>query len=312
MSLLLQAVVLSYVSIVPILMATDMSLDLSSLQHLFFVLAGVVPFVVYACWRRMVAVPEILVCMGSVLALAVPVLVWTYAAMRVGMPLADERLVAMDAALGFDWHAFIAFVDARPWLADFLAFSYSSFYLQLLFLPVVLSLFGRSRQACAMVFAYCVLCLISSVVCIWYPALGTYVVYGVAAEELAAINAKFGFFFLDQFHAVRQAGHFNLTLDEAAGIVTFPSVHAGVAALCAWASWSLRWIRFPMLALNVGMAAAAVSHANHYLIDVVAGVGIAGISASLATAMFYRRVIGAHAGPSAVTALTFSPAAASD
>ena len=221
---------LSYLSVAPLLLISDMSLDLFSMRYLFFILAGIVPFVIYASWRRMVIIPEALVCIGTVFALSVPVLVWTYAAMRVNMPLADPQLAAMDAALGFDWHGFIAFVDSRPQLAEFLAFAYSSFYLQLLFLPVALALFGFAQRACALIVAYAALCLVSSVVCIWYPALGTYVVYGVGIDDVAAINAKFGFHFLDQFHAVREEGHFTMVMDQSAGIVTFPSVQAGRCA----------------------------------------------------------------------------------
>jgi membrane-associated phospholipid phosphatase len=72
-------------------------------------------------------------------------------------------------------------------------------------------------------------------------------------------------------------------------LLTFPSGHAGVAALCAWAAWESRLLRFPVLVLNVAMATSAVSHANHYLIDIVAGIGIVGIAVSITTVLFYRQ-----------------------
>ncbi|WP_425277651.1 phosphatase PAP2 family protein [Mesorhizobium amorphae] len=122
----------------------------------------------------------------------------------------------------------------------------------------------------------------------WYPALGTYAAYGVGIGDLTNINAKFGFFFLDQFHAVRDQHEFVLKLSQAAGIVTFPSVHAGLAGLCAWAAWDSRVLRYPLLVLNILMATSAVSHANHYMVDVIAGLGIAALTISIATSLFYR------------------------
>lgn len=279
----------AYVSMFVILAVSDLEIDLGSVGMLAQILAVVLLILGYATWRRMVILPAAFGCLAAVFASSLPVLLWTYAAINLNLPLADPQLIRMDAALGFNWYSFIGYVDASPTLAWLLAEAYSSFHLQLLFLPILLVVLGREQRAYAMIFAYYVLCVISSVISIWYPALGTYVMYGVEAETLSNINAKFGYFFLEQFHAVREAGPFVLRLDESAGILTFPSVHAGVAALCAWAAWDVKWLRIPFGLLNVAMAVSAVSHANHYFVDVIAGVAIAALCASVATLVFYRR-----------------------
>ncbi|MFD1331198.1 phosphatase PAP2 family protein [Methylopila musalis] len=220
------------------------------------------------------------------LLLAPPVAVWSYQAMGAGFPLADDRLVAMDAALGFDWRSFIAFVDGRPALAFALDLAYRSFTPQLLLLPMIFALRGDAAHACAIIAAYALLCFSAAVIGAFFPALGTYVVYGVAQSDLTSIDAHYGFFFLPEFNAVREPGPFLLDFDKAAGILTFPSVHAGAATLCAWAAWRSPVLRWPFLILNVFMATAAVSHANHYLIDVAAGVALAAACAWLATMLF--------------------------
>lgn len=224
----------AYVSIFLILATSDLEIDFGSAAMLAQIMAVLSTFLTYATWRRMIILPAAFGCLAAVFASSLPILLWTYAAINLNLPLADSQLVRMDAALGFDWPSFIALVDASPMLAWLLAEAYSSFHLQLLFLPILLVIFRHAQRAYAMIFAYYVLCIISSVISIWYPALGTYVVYGVAAESLSNINAKFGYFFLEEFHAVREAGPFVMRLDESAGILTFPSVHAGVAVLCAW------------------------------------------------------------------------------
>jgi membrane-associated phospholipid phosphatase len=218
----------------------------------------------------------------------IPVIVWTYVAVGFAEPLADPQLAAMDMALGFDWRSFIAFVDRHTWLANALGVAYSSFSYQLLLLPAYFALRGKRARASAIVFSYALLCFLLSAISIWYPALGTYVFYGAAPDDLANINTQFGFFFLEQFDAVRNQAHFILDFDHVAGLLTFPSGHAGVAALCAWAAWDSRLLRYPFLILNIGMATAAISHGSHYLIDVVAGLGMAGLTISVATALFYQ------------------------
>lgn len=307
----LAVVVALYLSVLVILTVTDISVDLASTVSVAGIVAFLIVFGTYARWRRMVALPAGFDCTAALFATVIPLLLWTYAAIDVNMPLADAELAGMDAALGFDWLAFIAFVDSRPFLSWVLAIAYSSFACQLLILPLLLAVAGRSTRAHAMFFAYVLVCIVSSVVCIWYPALGTYAFYGVGPGDMANINAWFGFFFLEQFHAVRADGPFIFVFKESAGMVTFPSVHAAGAALCAWAAWDVKLLRYPVIVLNIAMAASAISHANHYLIDVVAGIGIAGLCVSISTLVFYRPVEQRSPLLAAFNRRVSSPAAAS-
>jgi hypothetical protein len=225
----------------------------------------------YYCSRRglmhLRAVSDAMVC-G--LLLTVPVVLSTYVVIYIKMPLADDVLSSWDTAIGVDWRKFITFVDQAPVLAHSLGLAYQSFSYQLLLLPIFLAMTGQILRVYQMVIAYALICFASSFISIWFPALGTYSVYEMDAGSLQNINAYYGYFFLEQFNAVRNDASFVFKIQESAGILTFPSVHAGVAALCAWAAWSIRTVRYPLLLLNVLMA--AVSHANHYVVDVIAGV----------------------------------------
>lgn len=217
-----------------------------------------------------------------------PVVAWTYMAVGVGLPAADARLAEMDAALGFDWKTFIGFVEQRYHLAKFLGFSYASFLPQIFFLPVYFCLIGRPSRAYAIVFGYGLICLLASIVSIWYPATGAFVFYGVGPQDTVNINSAAAFSALEQFRAVHEQPSFLLRFDEAAGILTFPSVHAAVAGLCAWAAWDSKALRHPFLVLNVGMAVSTISAGSHYLVDVIGGLGLTGLSVAVATALFLR------------------------
>lgn len=241
------------------------------------------------CWKRnMIRLAPSLEAVALGIFLTVPMVLSTYLAASLNMPLMDTMLARADAAIGFDWIAFIQFVDAYPLLEDALAKAYSSFAIQLLTLPLILGATGRYGRSYAMILAYGVICYVSSVVSIWFPALSTYTTYGVTQDQLQNINAFYGFHFLSDFFNVREQSEYVMSITSASGIVTFPSVHAAGAFLCAWAAWEIKLLRYPVAAWNALMAASALSHGSHYLVDIIAGIAIAAVSIFGVTEMLRR------------------------
>ncbi|WP_113360012.1 phosphatase PAP2 family protein [Rhizobium sp. SYY.PMSO] len=219
-------------------------------------------------------------CLGCGFLLIVPITLSTYIAMRMDLPVADQQLSQWDSWLGVDWPALMMWVDQHSLLAAAFNQAYRTFSYQLLLWPLILIVAGRSNRAYQMVGAYGLLCFIASAISTLWPAVGTYSFYQFDPNKLHNIDSTYGYFFLQQFHAVRDDPTFVWSLAKSAGILTFPSVHAAVATLCAWAAWEIRLLRYPGLALNVTMALSAVPDANHYVIDVIIGclVGLAAIA----------------------------------
>ncbi|MET2829497.1 phosphatase PAP2 family protein [Mesorhizobium shangrilense] len=258
------------------------------LGHLSYLFASFFALSVY-CWKRkMFRLASSLEALAIGVFMTVPILISTYLAASLDMPLMDAPLMRADAALGLHWVAFIQFVDAHPAFAEILAKAYSSLGIQLLMLPLILGATGRHARTYVMILSYGVLCYVSSFISIWFPALGTYSVYGIMQEQLHDINAYYGFAFLHDFNAVREQAEFTLSAANASGIVTFPSVHAACALLCAWAAWDLKPVRYPLIAWNILMGISAISHANHYLVDVIAGVAIGSVSIYLVSEVLHR------------------------
>lgn len=219
-------------------------------------------------------------------AFLVPMFIATYLAYTFDIPLADEGLAAMDQSLGFNWLAFIQFVDSSEQLSNWLNMAYGSLKYQLILTPVLLCILNQAPRAIAFIFGYALMALIASTITIWFPALGTYTVYAIDPSVLQNINVKYGYHFLDEFNAVRSGDPFTLSGPTAAGIVTFPSVHAGMGFLTIWALWQTKLLKWPCVVLNLSMAISAISHANHYLIDVIAGLPLAGLVAMIASYIF--------------------------
>lgn len=57
-----------------------------------------------------------------------------------------------------------------------------------------------------------------------------------------------------------------------------PSSHAASGLLLAWAIAPVRWLRMPLVALNVAMIFATVTIGSHYFIDVIGGVLLAAVA----------------------------------
>lgn len=231
--------------------------------------------VVYARRRGIGSLVAIFDCLLCGLLAIVPIGISTYLAMQQNLPLADPFLDRADRALGFDWHGFIAFVDQRPFLATLLGMAYQSFQFQLVGLPILSVLLGERIRAYRMVMYYALVCYVSSVIAIWFPAFGTYASYGVKQDALLNINVEFGYAFLTQFNGVRDDPAFVFSLKQMMGILTFPSVHAGIAVLCIWMAWPLKGFRHIFILLNLLMMVSAISHAGHYLADILAGIAVA-------------------------------------
>ncbi|WP_245309740.1 phosphatase PAP2 family protein [Rhizobium sp. R339] len=234
-------------------------------------------------WRKIPSLICIVECTGLGLLLTSPLVISTYVAFALNMPLQDQQLLQLDRNLGIDWLSMISFFDAHPLLSKSLMFSYQAFHYQLLFLPVLLSLCGHQSRAYQVVGTYGLICVIASIITIWYPALGTYTDFSLRPGDLKNINGILGVEYVPQILAVRNDPNFVLQLEHVSGIISFPSVHAAVAILCIWGAWTVRWTRLPMIFLNSLMLLAAITEGGHYVADLVAGIGVAGFSISSVT-----------------------------
>jgi len=224
--------------------------------------------------------------------LLIPVLASTYLSISLNMPLVDQKLIAMDQVLGFDWQEFIRAVDAIPILVSILDFCYTSFEYQIFAVSLLLIIMGQTNRAYAFVCGYGIVCFISSFIAIWYPALGAYAYLGLDQIDLVNINTRIGFNFLDSFNAVRSPEPFLLSLGVASGIITFPSVHVGIALLLIWAMWESGFLRYVFLLLNIAMTVSAITHGSHYLADAIMGAGVTGLTISIVSYFFLKKEIG--------------------
>lgn len=235
-------------------------------------LCGVV-LAIYARKVRFDQAVDAAECIIALTFLAPTAVLASYLAIFANLPLTDDLLSRWDAALAFDWLGLIHRIDRSPVLVRTLTVAYSAFSPQLFCLPVLLSLAGYGLRAKRTLLSFGLICLASSAIATFFPAIGTFGLY--QPTDLVSIDPANANSFLTQFEAVRSDPAFVLKPITAEGILTFPSVHAAVALLAIWAAWPLASLRPFVLALNVLMLLSTFTNANHYLSDVAAGLAVA-------------------------------------
>jgi membrane-associated phospholipid phosphatase len=210
----------------------------------------------------------------------------SYLSMTTGRPLVDAELNAADRALGFNWLAGFGWLEAHPAASKMLAFVYNSLIYQGLYFGVLFGLMEKKRELKDMFWIVFVAGVLTSAGAALFPAYGPFVTFGEQSH---------GGFLSDMMRL--HAGHnLHFALTNLTGVVSFPSFHTTMALVYAYGYRRTGPIGWGIALLNVAMLVSIPFFGGHYLVDMIAGAGVA--LASIAAVRFAPRVIAALRLPS--------------
>ena len=192
-----------------------------------------------------------------------------------GFPLVDAQMAALDAALGFDWIAYLQWFDRHPGFDAVAQAAYHSILAQPFLIILLLAIARQPERVYAflvmMVAALAVTCLIA----LFLPALGPYEFFRVTAADHPHIALITEAKMTAPIMWLR-AADFSVPMPEVTvGLISFPSYHSATAVIYMWAGWRTPYLRWGIIAVNGIMLLATPVHGSHYLVDVIAGVAIA-------------------------------------
>jgi hypothetical protein len=196
--------------------------------------------------------------------------VLNYLGVRAGFPLVDSWLHRADLALGFDWMAHVAWVNAHPGLILSLFISYAMIMGLLLYVLFALMLrqdFERLREFVIVLF-FCMVAV--DVISVFLPAQGAYAYLKPPASVIGNMPPDAGRYWLHDFMALRDGTMNSVRLTEMTGLIAFPSFHTIMALLTTWALRGRRGF-WPIAVVNGLSLFSTISIGGHYLIDVIAG-----------------------------------------
>jgi membrane-associated phospholipid phosphatase len=190
------------------------------------------------------------------------------------LPLRDEGLMAVDAALGFDWSAAALFFKETPWLSRLMSTVYLSLQQQVPSLLVALVVVRPDllRQFTA---TWCCVLLSTVLIFPFIPALGGYLHFALPQSDFPDIIPRIAWEQGKVLIPARAGTIQALDASVFSGIVQFPSFHAGGAVILMYFWWQIPVVRYPAAVLNLLMILSAIPCGGHYLVDLAAGVALA-------------------------------------
>ncbi len=196
--------------------------------------------------------------------------VLNYLAMSTGLPFVDEWLARADALLGFDWLTFVAWMNGQERLTALAGWAYGMhgwlFFTAFAWLAAT-GRFTRLRGL-LMLFAFCG--LLTMTIGALLPALGGFGHFRPAPEVIGNLPPDAGRSFLDHLVAVNAGELKRIVLEEADGLVAFPSYHTIMALMFIWAMRGT-WLQWPVWGIAGLMLFATPVFGGHYLVDILAG-----------------------------------------
>ena len=189
-------------------------------------------------------------------------------------PFVDKALNAADRALGFDFPSLLQIYRDNPDLTIASQRIYITFGVQSIAVPVLLAVCGRAERLWIYLTAWYLALFTAVAIFPFAPAAGPYVLHGVQEDVFGALQRFYPWKTGPTIEALRNGSMRDIG-EAARGLVSIPSFHAIAGVLFIAATWQFKWLKWPMLVLNILMIGTVIITGSHYLIDAIAGVATA-------------------------------------
>jgi len=202
------------------------------------------------------------------------VCILSYLLVTLTPPLIDDKLAAMDTALGLDWMSWYRWVKAHPQVDGALRWTYMSFQSQLLLIALLIALTGPIRVLRELLSNQLIALVLLFLIAGPFPAAGAFHHYAsggaVSPDDVALFS---------HFYPLRDGTIKVFSLSDMQGLVSMPSFHTASALFYIQAT---RWSRLALaisVPLNVIMICSTPTVGGHYFVDVLGGIALWAVSA---------------------------------
>lgn len=186
----------------------------------------------------------------------------------------DPALAALDRAMGLDWPGLMHWMGQHPRLNAAAYIVYSSTLPQVALSAIVLAGIDPDR-----VYRFCFALALSALLCIaiwgFAPSFGAFSVYPpLDAGMDLALNSGYA----QELVRLLREGPGLISPHNAKGLIGFPSYHAVLALLVLWNLRDVKFLRWPVWALNLAVVLVTPVQGGHHFIDVFASFPVAALS----------------------------------
>ena len=142
------------------------------------------------------------------------------------------------------------------------------------------------RSSVAKIYSFCLAVAFGAAIAIgfWtiFPSFGAISVYDLPPALVAHTPLALDPQYAHELEQLLANGPGFITPAHLKGLIGFPSFHAVLALLVTWYVRDLKYVRWPVLGLNLVILIATPIQGGHHVIDVVAGFAVAALSVVLA------------------------------
>jgi len=186
--------------------------------------------------------------------------------------LVDPELERIDSSLHFHWIDWYQVVAGHPLLQAAERAAYLSIFVTPAILIGYFALTRRKAESRLFIATFWVAALVTLALFPLLPAAGPLATLWHGDPPYMPVSALYQ----DQvIHALRHHMLHTVDLGGLRGLVCAPSFHAASATLYAVTAWRVAPLRWPLVALNLGMLLATPVEGTHYLIDLLSGIAVA-------------------------------------
>ena len=180
--------------------------------------------------------------------------------------LLNWSLLHADLNLGFHQLSYMNWTHQHPWLVSILHKAYDSWWLQFLFVPMILALYSKTKEISTWTLATLMAIFIGGLIYFIFPS----------SSPASVMYSPY--FPASCYTCIAHFYAFHHMLDipsNGCGLVDFPSFHVIDAVLNTLAFRRIKLVLIPMLILNTLLIASTLLLGFHFLVDVIAGFAIA-------------------------------------
>ncbi|MDP1573312.1 MAG: phosphatase PAP2 family protein [Coxiellaceae bacterium] len=178
----------------------------------------------------------------------------------------DPLLVKIDHAFGIHSAALMAWTHNHPFIHDTLNFIYKGLVLELIGIPLALTLFNGRHALSIFYLAFMMTCLIGCFIYYFFPTMAP---SGIIHSPYFSHEQQDTSMRFHQIHAFIKP-----TVADG-GLIAFPSFHVIWAVLLTYACRARKLFLYPVAIFNVLLIISTVMLGWHYVTDVIGGIIIA-------------------------------------
>jgi hypothetical protein len=198
-----------------------------------------------------------------------------YLLLTVAGPRMDDLLAAADKTLGIDWPAMMAFMVDYPRLDAALQLCYGSVLPQIAMLIIVLSIANHTDEVYKLSLSIAIGAMLTVAFWTICPSFGAFSVYNLPPNVAGRLSLALDRRYADELISLLAHGPGLISPTSAKGLVGFPSFHGALAMLVAWYARHIRYLRWPVLAVNIAVVIATPIQGGHHVVDLLGGLVVA-------------------------------------